>query len=190
MNTYEFSAERSLAKHLDFVASVFHYRLAGMIEGVAISDQVLQYRNVSASRSTGVEVELQGQPVDWLRLSAALTAQRTRYASPSRVLPNSPGRLANFRAAFPILRNRLNFSSAARYLSSRQTAYDFAVPGVMLADITLTTQRFHRNFDLQFGVRNLTGKKYADPLSEEHLPALMPRAGRSVFVKLIWRQGE
>jgi outer membrane receptor for ferrienterochelin and colicins len=190
MNTYEFSAERALTKHLDLVGSVFHYRLDGMIEGVAVNEFALQYRNVAASRSTGAEVELQGQPFDWLHLSGAFTAQRTRYEAPSRLLPNSPARVATFRGALPLIGKRLNLSSAVRYLSSRQTAYGSAVPGVALADLTLTTQRLHRNFDLQFGVRNITGKSYSDPLSEEHIPAVMPRAGRSVFFKLIWQRGE
>jgi len=188
MNTYEFSAEHTIAKHLNLVGTVFHYRLDGMIEGVAVSEIVLQYRNVSSSRSTGGEVEIQGQPVDWLHLSAAVTAQRTRYAEPSRLLPNSPARLANFTAAFPLLRNRLDFSSAIRYLSSRQTAYGSSVPGVALADLTLTTRRLHRNFNLQAGVRNLTGKAYGDPVSQEHLLEVMPQAGRSIFVKLLWQQ--
>jgi outer membrane receptor protein involved in Fe transport len=158
-----------------------------MIEGVAVSQSTLQYRNVSASRSTGGEVEIQGQPADWLHLAAALTAQRTRYAIPSRLLPNSPARLASFRAAFPLLRKRLDCSAAVRYLSPRRTAYGSSVPAVALADLTLTTQRLHRDFNLQLGVRNLTGKIYADPLSQEHLLAVMPRAGRSIFLRLIWQ---
>jgi outer membrane receptor for ferrienterochelin and colicins len=190
MNTYEFSAERALTKHVDLVGSVFHYRLDGMIEGVAVTNFSLQYRNVSASRSTGAEVELRGQPVDWLHLSAALTAQRTRYEAPSRLLPNSPARISSFQAGLPLFSKHLNVSSSVRYMSSRQTVYGSAVPAVALADLTLTTQRIHRNFDLQFGVRNIADKRYADPLSEEHLPAVLPRAGRSVFVKLIWKQGE
>jgi len=40
--------------------------------------------------------------------------------------------------------------------------------------------------DLQFGVRNLFNEQYADPLSTEHSSAVLPRAGRSVYVKLTW----
>jgi outer membrane receptor protein involved in Fe transport len=137
-----------------------------------------------------VEVELTGQPVEWLRLTAALTSQRTRYSSPSRRLPNSPTSLATFRAAVPLITKRLNLSSAVRYLSSRQTAYGSALPGAALADLTVTTQRLHRNFDLQFGARNITDNRFSDPLSEEHLPAVMPRAGRSIFLKLILHPGD
>jgi outer membrane receptor for ferrienterochelin and colicins len=188
MNTYEFSAEHTLVKHLNLIGSAFHYRLDGMIEGVAVDQSILQYRNVSASQSTGAEAEIQGQPVDWLHLSAAFTAQRTRYAAPSRLLPNSPTTLAHFSAAFPLVRRWLDLSSAVRYLSSRQTSYGSSVPGVALADLTLTTRRLHRNFNVQFGVRNLFDKVYDDPLSQEHSLVVMPRAGRSVFVKVIWQQ--
>ena len=47
------SNERTIAKHLDLIGTVFHYRLEGLIQGVLVSDSVLQYRNVSGSRSTG-----------------------------------------------------------------------------------------------------------------------------------------
>jgi hypothetical protein len=61
---------------------------------------------------------------------------------------------------------------------------------VFLADVTATTNRLHRNFDLQFGVRNLAGRRYADPQSEEHLTPVLPRAGRTAFLRLIWRTRE
>jgi hypothetical protein len=61
---------------------------------------------------------------------------------------------------------------------------------VLLADVTATTNRLHREFDLQFGVRNLTNRLVADPVSGEHLSPWMPRPGRSAFIRLLWRLGE
>ncbi|MEO8659489.1 MAG: TonB-dependent receptor [Bryobacteraceae bacterium] len=188
MDTYEVSAERSLSNHVNLIGSVFHYRLNGMIEGVSVSEYILQYRNVSASRSTGVELEVAGQPADWLHLSAAYTTQRTRYSLPSRVLPNSPNHLATFSAAIPLLRKRLDLSTAVHYLSSRQTAYGSSVPGVILTDLTMTTKRLSRGFTVQLGIRNLLNVSYEDPVSREHLLPTMPQAGRLGFVKLIWQQ--
>ncbi|MEO8096893.1 MAG: TonB-dependent receptor [Acidobacteriota bacterium] len=190
MNTYEFSAEHSVAKHLELVATVYHYRLDGLIEGVAVGESILQYRNVSKSRSTGAEIELQGQLAEWLHLSAAFSAQRSRYSNPSRLLPNSPTQLVNLSAAVPLLRKRLDLSAAARYLNSRQTAYGGSLTGVTLMDLTVSTQRLSRNYNLQFGVRNLTGAIYGDPVSQEHSLEVMPQAGRSFFIKLTSQRGD
>ena len=57
-----------------------------------------------------------------------------------------------------------------------------------LADFTLSTGRLHPSFDLQFGVRNALGWKYADPAGVAL--ARMPGDGRSCFVRLVWRGKE
>lgn len=189
MNSFEVAREQRF-RGLNFVSSVFHYRLGGLIEGVLVRENILQYRNVSASKATGVEMEASGKLAARLDISASLSFYRARYAGPSRELPNSPARQAQFRTALPLASNRLIFSGAVRYLSSRATLYDSRVPPVVLADLTATTNRLHRNFDLQFGVRNLAGRRYADPLSLEHFTEVMPRAGRTAVLKLIWRYGE
>jgi outer membrane receptor protein involved in Fe transport len=62
--------------------------------------------------------------------------------------------------------------------------------GVLLADATAGTRGLHPSFDVQFGVRNLTGRRYEDPLSPEHLLRRFPEPGRTAFVKLIWQSAE
>lgn len=186
MNTFEFAREQRIHSRVDLIASVFHYRLTGLVEGVPIGDYTLQYRNVSTSHASGFELEASGHPAKWLETSASFSLHRAEYADPRRALPNSPARLAHFRASVPLARNRLIVSTAVRYLSSRLSPYGFRVDPVVLVDATMTTSRLHRNFDLQFGVRNLADRQYVDPLSTEHLISVMPRAGRNVFLKLIW----
>jgi outer membrane receptor protein involved in Fe transport len=151
----------------------------------------LQYRNVSTSVANGFEVEASGSPARWMEMAASFSLHRARYAKAQEsMLPNSPERLVQLRGSVPLARNRLVVSTAARYLSSRLTPYGFRVDPVLLADVTATTNRLHPNFDLQFGVRNIADRRYLDPVSEEHVITAMPRAGRSVFFKLMWRYGE
>jgi len=186
MNTFEFAREQRISNRVDLIASVFHYRLAGLIEGVPSADYTLQYRNVSTSHASGLELEASGHPARWLETSASFSLHKAQYSDAQRALPNSPTRLAHFRASVPLARNRLIVSTAMRYLSSRLSPYGFLVDPVVLVDATMTTSRLHRNFDLQFGVRNLADHRYVDPLSTEHLTMVLPGAGRSVFLKLIW----
>jgi outer membrane receptor for ferrienterochelin and colicins len=190
MNTFELAREQRVFDRLNLVTSLFHYRLSGLIKGVPVSEYILQYRNVAASNATGLEVEINGQITRRIETSGSFSLYHARSANPRLELPNSPAQLVQLRAAAPLARNRLIASTAVRYLSSRLTPHGFRVPPVAVADLTVTTHGLHRDFDVQFGVRNLTGRRYADPLSLEHLTQVMPRAGRTVFLKLIWRHGE
>lgn len=190
MNTFEVSREQRIYNRVDLTASVFHYGIAGLIEGVPLDDQHLQYRNVSSSRARGFELEASGHPARWLETSASVSFYKAENADSQEALPNSPARMGHFRASVPLANNRLIVSAAARYLSSRLSPYGFRVDPVVLADVTATTSRLHRNFDLQFGVRNIADRRYVDPLSTEHLIEVLPRAGRSAFLRLLWRYGE
>jgi iron complex outermembrane receptor protein len=171
---------------VNLVLSAFHYRLAGLIVGVPVSDATLQYRNVSSARATGFEAEVNGHPTGWLELAGAFSAQHSRGNEGRERLENSPPYLAHFRASVPLVRDRLLASFAVRYLGARLTAYADEVPPAAVMDMTVTATRIP-HLDLQIGVRNLLDRAYSDPLSSEHATRLMPAAGRSLYVRLVWR---
>jgi outer membrane receptor for ferrienterochelin and colicins len=189
MHTFEFVREKDLGRKLDAVATVYYYRLSGLIEGVPSIDNLLQFRNVRNSHAVGAEFELRGRVTSWLETAASGSWQRVRYGGGVK-LPNSPEKIVQFRAGAPLFRDRLGLSLAARYLSRRRTPYGWEVGGAPVADLTLTTKRLHPQFDLQFGCRNLLDRHYFDPLSEEHPLPLMQRAGRSFHLKMIWHYRE
>lgn len=189
MHTFEFVREKNLGRNLDAVASVYYYRLSGLIEGVPVSENALQFRNVRDSHAVGAEFELRGQLVSWLETAASGSWQKVRYGGGNR-LPNSPEKIVQIRAATPLFRDRLSLSVAARYLSRRQTPYGWDTGGVPVADLTVATKRLRSGLDFGFGIRNLLDRRYFDPMSEEHSLSLMQRAGRSVFVKVAWRRDE
>ena len=188
INTVEFSREQSLRKRLNLITSVFQYRLGDMIQGVPVGDNMLQYQNVSKAVATGLEAELNGHPTNWLETSASFSTQRTRGFDSGDRLQNSPVRLGQFRASVPLAKQRFMMSGAVRYMGSRLAADDSRVAAVALADATVTALRLHPSLDFQVGVRNLLNKAYSDPLSPEHAPLLLlPRTGRTFYVKLTWR---
>lgn len=189
MHTFEFAREKDLGRNLDMVASVYHYRLSGLIEGVPISPDTLQYQNVENSHAIGAEVELRGHIRRTIETAASASLQRVRYRH-GRELPNSPEKIVQFRLAAPLVSSRLWMGFSARYVSRRLSPAGWDVPGVPVADLTFTTNRLHRDFDLQLGARNLFDRRYFDPMSAEHSLPVLQRAGRSVFVKLIWHYGE
>ncbi len=133
---------------------------------------------------------MSGRPAPWLETAASLSLQKAGYVQPDGRLPNSPAALIQVRGSAPVAAGRLTASVAMRYVTARGSPCGFQVPPLLLADVVLTTNRLHRDFDVQFGVRNLTGRRYWDPLSPEHLVQVMPGPGRHAFVKLIWRYSD
>jgi outer membrane receptor protein involved in Fe transport len=186
VNTLEFAREQSLGSRAALVTSVFAYRLNGLIEGIPITPDVMQYRNSSRVSARGFEAEWSGRPVEWLETAFSFSVQNVRGDSGTR-LQNSPNRLGRLRIAAPLLGNRLHFAAAVRYVGPRLDAWGETVGGAALADATLTAPFIRRAFDLQFGVRNLLNTYWEEPLSPEHIPQRLPGAGRTAFVKMTWR---
>jgi outer membrane receptor for monomeric catechols len=121
------------------------------------------------------------------RLESAVSAsfQEVRYVCGDDP-PNSPEKLLHARSSVPLLGDRVVLSAAGRYISRRYTPYGSSVGGALVADVVVATKHLHRDFDLQFGVRNLFDRRYFDPMSEEHTLRVMQRAGRSLILKLNW----
>jgi outer membrane receptor protein involved in Fe transport len=186
IHSIELAREQRLHQRLRLLTSVFYYRLSGLIQGVPTSADRLQYQNSSKASATGVEIELNGHPFQWLDTTASYTAHRVRGVDDQTRLENSPAQIAQIRASVPFDRDRMVIAGAMRYISSRLTSIDGAVPAATVFDLTGTSKVGNRGMELQFGVRNLFNEQYADPLSPEHLIAVLPRAGRTVYVKLTW----
>ena len=52
IHTFEIAREQNLHRRLNFITSAFHYRLRGLIEGVPVGDNILQYRNAATADAT------------------------------------------------------------------------------------------------------------------------------------------
>jgi outer membrane receptor for ferrienterochelin and colicins len=188
VDTYEVAWEQRLRGTSSLMASAYHYRLDRLIVGVEAGPKELSYKNGSRARANGFELEWKGQPVRWLDAAASLALQRVRGATSGERLPNSPGQVAQFRAAVPLARQRVLLAVAARYMSSRFGIEDRpAVKSALVVDTTLTLVKLSAQADLQVGVRNLFNSAYMDPLGAEHASTVMPGARRTAFLRLRWR---
>jgi outer membrane receptor protein involved in Fe transport len=105
-------------------------------------------------------------------------------------LVNSPRSTAQFRFSMPLATSKVRLAGAYRYLSSRRTVSGGRVEAAPLFDLTLSTRRLHRSFDLVLGVRNVFDRTYFDPVGEEHVSDRFQRRGRTAFIKLVWQYGE
>jgi iron complex outermembrane receptor protein len=188
-HTFEVSAERRLRRGLVAIVNVYHYGLRDLIQAVYVPETELQqFQNSASNRAAGVEWELSGKVSPRLETAVSFALQRATNSTTGAWLVNSPRQIGKARAAVPLFREKLYLSGSLQYLSARQTRAGDNVPAVILTDFTATTNRLHREFDLQFGLRNLFDRRYWDPVALA--VDRMHQDGRSAFVKLIWRPAE
>lgn len=181
-DTVEIDAERKLGKHWNVLAALYGYRLSSFIEGVPVNSGFIEYQNERALHSEGAEIETGGKIASWLETTASYALQRTKDLGDGGWLENSPEHLAKLRFALPVWR-KFELSSGMQYTSNRTTLANHRVGGYYLADFTLTSRNWLRNFDFCLGVRNAFNSSYYDPVAL--IVDTMQQPGRSIFVELI-----
>jgi hypothetical protein len=75
-----------------------------------------------------------------------------------------------------------------QFMGSRQTLDAGPLPPLFLSDVTISAKRLPGNLELQAGVRDLWGARYADPIALYNKYETMPQPARSAFITLAWRQ--
>ena len=183
-DTVEVDVERKLGKRMNVVAAAYGYRLRDFLVGVYNDAGVIQYQNLGRIRSTGFEIEVNGQPSAWLEATGSYAIEKSDDNDPDGHLENSPTHLAKLRFAVPWGR-RFDVSSGMQYSSSRRTLAGAYTTPVCLADLTITSKQLLPNFDIRFGLRNTFNRQYSDPVALSPLVDTMRQPGRSFFVELI-----
>ena len=189
-HTFEVVMERRLGRRWQSVASLYHYRLTNLVVPQWTDGGAVQYRNMSRMRATGLELELSGQPAEWLEATASWAIQKPFQEGDGNFLANSPRQVGKFRAAVPLGTRKLYLAGALQYLGERRTLRQERLEPVALADLTITTRRLHRSFDFTVGIRNLADRRYWDPLAVDQNVDRIIGTGRTAFVKLSWHTPE
>jgi outer membrane receptor for ferrienterochelin and colicins len=187
-NTLEAVIERKLG-HFAVVGSVYRYWLHNLITAGSLTESVVRFGNSGGVRAQGFETELRGPVWRSVKAGAGVTVQRSILSDTTRVLPNSPGVLVKGTLLAPI-RRWLNLHAGLQHVSERLTADRLAIPSFTIADVTLSTERLNPEFDIVFGLRNVLGAAYYDPIGYGHAMSSLRQDGRSVFVKLLWHTQE
>ena len=186
-HTFEISVEHKLRPALTAIANVYYYRINDIIQTVYLPNNFEQFQNVASAQSKGVEFELTGKISPRVETTASVAVQDTD-GQDGKPLANSALVILKGRVAVPLVRNRLDVSSSAQYLSARLTYANESVRPVVLIDATATYRDpRHAGWQLQFGVRNLFNYSYYDPIALTVDKLLQD--GRSMFLKLSWEFG-
>jgi len=184
VDTAEIDAERKIGKRMYLLAAAYGYWLRDYLEGVPVDGGLIQYQNVGSVHAKGVEIEINGRPFSWLEATASYALQTTIDESDHGVLENSPEHLAKLRFAVPA-GHKVELSSGMQYMSSVMSLAGAPVPPLYLADFTLTSRSWLRNYDFTLGVRNAFNRSYFDPVALNPMVNTMQQPGRSVFMELI-----
>jgi iron complex outermembrane receptor protein len=192
VNTYEFDIERQLTRRLtrrlNATVSVYRYDMNDLLVGMYTPSGLFQFQNADRVRASGVEAGINGHPVRRLEVAATFSVQRAVNLARRYPLANSPGQVGTLRFSMPLFSNRFSLAAGARCMGTRQTLAGATLPWLCLSDFTLSSQRLPANLEMQAGVRDLAGVKYADPAALAAGYDTMPQSGRSVFLTLTWRK--
>ena len=183
-NTVELDIERKLGRRMNLVAAGYSYWLNNFIEAVFTDAGLIQYQNLGKVHASGVEIEINGRPFNWLETTASYAFQKSTDYDADRVLENSPDHLVKLRFALPLGR-KFDASSSMQYYSSRRSLGGAWVTPVYLADFTVTSKNLLLYFDIRLGIRNAFNRNYSDPIALTPLVDTLPQPGRTVFVELI-----
>ena len=189
-NTYEFDIERKLTRRLNATLSVYRYTINDLLVGTYTPAGLFQIQNADRVRASGVEAGINGHPVRWLEVAATFSVQRAVNLAHRYPLADSPGQVGNLRFSVPLFSNRFSLSAGVRCMGTRQSLAGATLPSLCLSDFTLSSKRLPANMELQAGVRDLAGVKYADPVALAAGYDTMPQPARSAFFTLTWRRPE
>ena len=183
---FEIVGERQLIGKLKLSGSAYRTDFKNLIVAGINRDGLFQFQNFSGSRLLGASAEVTGRIGDF-DVGGSVAIQNDYKTTTRSILSNSPRQVSKVRFAVPVFRNHLTAAGALNWLGRRQDISGNALPSAMKADFTLTTNNLVRGFDLQFGVRNLFNQHSYDPAPMNQFVGVMPRPGRALFVRLIWR---
>jgi iron complex outermembrane receptor protein len=189
MDTVEIDVERRIGKRMNLLTSTYGYLFQDFLQGAFTSTGLIQTQNTGKIHALGFEMEIHGQPLTWLDMSASYAIQRSTNESADHDLPNSPDHLAKVRFAIPLGR-KFDVSSGMQYYSSRLTLAGSRVRPVYLADFTVTSKKLLGDFDVRFGLRNAFSRNYSDPIALNTRVDTMTQPGRSVFIELTTRRAQ
>ena len=189
IRTAEFVVEQYAGDHYRMSGSIFQNRINHLIDQVATPEGLLQFQNVGAVRTTGVQLVLNAIWPSGRSAQINYTYERPMDTLTRSVLHNVPAHLANANLFIPFLSKRLSAGLNLHYASSRRTLAGNKAQGFVLTNLTLSSNRFLGGFELSGSIYNLFDKRYGYLGSDEHRQDIIYQDGRTVRVKLTYTFG-
>ena len=180
-DTFQLEVERKFGHSWKTSVEAYHVVDKGVIIPAYTSDNLIQFQNASRFRGYGVGMEVDGNLLPRLQLSASFQKQKAWLSG--EVPANSPGNIGKLQLSSPLPLSHSTISGAFLYMSERTTLAGNRLGPVYLPEATLSA-RLTAGLSIRAGVRNLTNFKYSDPIGLTNTVDTLPQPGRTLFFTL------
>lgn len=152
----ELVLQHEFSRHTRFTGSWYRYlRTNQMVYSDAIGD----YAATGASRSHGLEIELESMWDNGIRTRGSMAWQHAIDVDGAGLV-NSPNFLVKFNLTFPMLANTLRTGLEGQYIGSRLTLEKRKLSGVALANLTFSSEQKWHGISASLSIRNLFDREY------------------------------
>jgi len=182
IDTLEFDLDHWIRHDLVLRASLYQWRLRGLIEE---NYETGEYQNEPPVETRGIELSTDKTWDTGARLRDSVSLQDAENQGGGWVV-NSPkvlGKL-NFSSPLPVAGVRLGYE--LQYDSRRLTLNDMTLGGYALSNVYLSTESLAKGLELSLALQNLSDKRYAQPASANNWQNSFEQDGRSVRLKLTY----
>ncbi|WUR15461.1 TonB-dependent receptor [[Empedobacter] haloabium] len=190
IRTKELVWERRQNAYGKMTASLFHYRMDELITQQLDADTgMLVFRNTDRASARGVELAGERAFRSGARVRASYTWQLARDGA-GAWLVSSPRHLAKLAAAVPLAGLPARLANEMQCSSARRTEHALAA-GYCVANLTLTTLpgAFGRGIGVAVSAYNLFDRRHGDPAGPAFVQEAVPRAGRTLALRLDYEFG-
>jgi outer membrane receptor for ferrienterochelin and colicins len=150
-------------------------------------DGLLVYKNLDRVGANGLELELDGKWSNGLQGRISYTFQESHNHQTGNSLRNSPKHLGQLNFGTPLFKEKIFAGLDTYCMSKRNTGAGLHTGGFLIANLTLSSGKLIRGFDISASMYNLFNTKYGDPGSEEHMQDIIYQDGRTLRFKLTYR---
>jgi iron complex outermembrane receptor protein len=185
ITTSEAVWEQRLAAAWFGTVAVYEYKMKDLIDPVLDrADSLIQFRNISRVKASGLEFELNFRPQTGSRGYASYALQRARDPKKKKILTNSPRHLGKIGLIYPLVKF-LNATLEVQYETERLTVYRSKTNSYVLTNVRLSTasatkdRRLMAHLQMALAVNNLFDVSYQTPGGLEHRQAAITQNGRN-----------
>ena len=184
IRTTEAIVEHYAGRRLRLAGSAFLYHVDDLVNFTSDdADGMFLFANMDSAKATGLEGEVEAKWPDGSQLRVSYTYSRARGADGS-TLSNSPAHLAQAAGSLHLF-GQTFVSLDAQFMGDRLSRSGERVARYVQPNLTLSS-RVASRLHAALTIANMTGTRYADPVSDDYRQQTVPQDGRTVRAQLSW----
>lgn len=166
-------------------STIYHYETDDLIVNETIATNINQNQNTGRGRTSGIEMSLQKNWDDGLRIRGSYAYQHATDANDQHQV-NAPDNLAKLNVTFPFFKRSLRTGLEIQYNDDRITEKHLNASSYTLTNLTFTTERpiYHTNASLS--LRNLFNTHYVSVAPAGYVQDTLQMDGFNAWLQLTY----